>query len=350
VAGALAPLVAAAGHVGAAIAAWSGPWGWVTQPFTARAGWPGAVALLLALTVAAVVAARRRVDGAGAYVFLQRAEVRTGMATAAFVLDYRGVAQHRRGARTPGGGAGGVRGRLARLLAIPRPRSARLAIPWRDAVTGVREPARAGAAALVVAACITEAVTHPGRGLPAAVCAVGFYASAALVCEPLRDEVDHPDRGVVLLSRRFGSLLLAHCMVPAAVLWVSGAVTITVLWAVGVVGSLALLLIPGLLLAATWLAVLGAALATRRGGRIDGDTMGRMAIVDPSSPAFGAAVIVVLAPWLLVTGLILTLAVALLGRAVVHHDKLLAAGIDVTALTAIAALVLLRMAWQSRQP
>jgi hypothetical protein len=353
VVGALAPLVAAAGRVGAAVAAWSGPWGWVTQPFTGRTGWPAATALLLLLAAAAVVAARRRVRDARAVVFLERAEVRTGMATAGFVLDYRGVAQHRRGAgrgAAGSGGVGGVRGRASRRLRIPRPRSPRLAIPWRDALTGLRAPARSGAAALVTAACIVEAVTHPGRGLPAAVCAVGFYAAAALVSEPLRDEVDHPDRGAVLLSRRFGSLLLSHCVVPFAVLFISGAVTTIVLWGVGTVQPLVLLTIPTLLPAAAWLAVLGAALATRRGGRIDGDAMGRMAIVDPSSPAFGAAVIVVLAPWLLVTGLILTLAVALLGRAVVHHDKLIAAGTDLTALTVIAALVLLRMASRSRRP
>ena len=365
VAAALAPLVAAAGHVGAVLAAWSGPWGWVTQPFTGRGGWPVATVLLLVLGGVAVVAARRGVTGARAIVFLERAEVRTGMATAAFVLDYRGVALHRRGAGgaagagvgagvgagwTGAGRAGRLTSRAARVLSVPRPRSPRLAIPWRDARTGVREPVRAGAAALVTAGCITEAVTHPGRGLPAAVCAVGLYAAAALVCEPLRDEVDHPDRGVVLLSRRFGSLLLSHCVVPFVILFVSGAVTVAVLWAAGTAGPLILLTIPTLLLAAGWLAVLGAALATRRGGRIDGDAMGRMAIVDPSSPAFGAAVIVVLAPWLLVTGLILTLAVALLGRAVVHHDKVIAAGTDVTALTVIAAFVLLRMARRSRQP
>ncbi len=353
IAGALATLVAAAGRAGAAIAAWSGPWGWVTQPFTGRTGWPAATALLLAVALVALVAARRRVDEARAIVFLERAEVRTGMATAAFVLDYRGVAQHRRGAgrgAEGSGGGSGVRGRMARMLTIPRPRSPRLAIPWRDALTGLRAPGRVGAAALVTAACILEAATHPGRGLPAAVCAVGIYAAAALVSEPLRDEVDHPDRGAVLLSRRFSSLLLSHCLVPFAVLFVSGAVTIAVLWGVGVVGPLALLTIPTLFPAAAWLAVLGAALATRRGGRIDGDAMGRMAIVDPSSPAFGAAVIVVLAPWLLVTGLILTLAVALLGRAVVHHDNVIAAGTDVTALTVVAALVLLRMAWRSQRP
>jgi hypothetical protein len=348
VVGAFAPLVAAAGRVGAAIAAWSGPWGWATQPFTGRVGWPGATALLLALVVAAVVAARRRTEDAGAIVFLERAEVRTGMATAAFVLDYRGVALHRRGSGA--GDVGRLRALAARMLTIPRPRSPRLAVPWRDALTALRSPGRAGAAALVTAACIVEAVTHPGRGLPAAVSAVGFYFAAAFVCEPLRDEVDHPDRGAVLLSRRFGSLLVSHCLVPFTIMMVSGAVTIAVLWGVGTVGPLVLLAVPTLLPAATWLAVLGAALATRRGGRIDGDTMGRMAIVDPSSPAFGAAVIVVLAPWLLVSGLILTAAVALLGRAVVHHDKLIPAGVDVTALTAIAALVLLRMAWRSPRP
>lgn len=345
---ALAPLAGAAGRVGAAVAAWSGPWGWATQPYTGRSGWPAATALLIASALAAVVLARRRVAHARALVFLERAEVRTGMATAAFVLDYRGVALHRRGAGARD--VGRVRALLARALVIPRPRSPRLAIPWRDAVAGVRAPARSGAAALVTAACITEAATHPGRGLPAALCALGFYAAAALVLEPLRDEVDHPDRGVILLSRRFGSLLLAHCLVPVVVVFVSGAVTILGLWAVGVVGSLTLLAIPTLLAAGTWLVVLGAALATRRGGRIDGDTMGRMSIVDPSSPAFGAAVIVVLAPWLLVTGLILTLAIALLGRAVVHHDKVIAAGAGVTALTVVATLVLLRMAWRSRQP
>jgi len=349
VVGALAPLIAAAGRVGATAAAWSGPWGWATEPFTGQAGWPAATAALLVCAAAVVTVARRRVADARAVVFLGRAEVRSGMATAAFVLDYRGVAQHRRGAGGAGE-AGWLRALPAGVLAVPRPRSARLAIPWRDAVAGVRAPARAGAAGLLAAACITEAATHPGRGLPAAVCAVGLYFSAALVLEPLRDEVDHPDRGVVLLSRRFGTLLLAHCLVPVLVVWVSGTVTIGALWAAGVVGAEALLTIPTLLMAATWLVVLGAALATRRGGRIDGDAMGRMAIVDPSSPAFGAAVIVVLAPWLLVTGLILTLAIALLGRAAVHGDPVIPAGTDVTALTVIAALVLLRMAWRSRQP
>lgn len=345
---ALVPLVGATGKVGAAVAAWSGPWGWTTQPFTGRPGWPAATALLLVCAAGTVVAARRRVAGARAVVFLRRAEVRTGMATAAFVLDYRGVALHRRGAGVAD--AGRARRLWARLLVVPRPRSARLAIPWRDAVAGVRAPARSGAAGLITAACITEAVTHPGRGLPAAVCALGFYAAAALACEPLRDEVDHPDRGVVLLSRRFGALLLSHCVVPFLVVFVSGAVTIAVLFAAGVAGPLVLLTIPTLLMAGSWLAVLGAALATRRGGRIDGDTMGRMAIVDPSSPAFGAAVIVVLAPWLLVTGGLVTLAVALLGRAVVHGNGVIQAGAGVTVLTGVAALVLVRMAVRSRQP
>jgi hypothetical protein len=351
-AAALAPLAATAGHVGAAVAAWSGPWGGALAPFTGRAGWPAATALLLATAVAAVVTARRRVGAVGALVFLERAEVRSGMATAAFVLDYRGVALHRRGAGGRGGPSGAVGGpRSARRpLTVPRPRSARLAIPWRDALTAIRAPARAGAAALVTAAAITEAATHPGRGLPAAVCAVGLYVAAALLCEPLRDEVDRPDRGAVLLSRRFASLLLGHCVVPMAVLAASGAVTLGVLVAAGVAGPLALLMIPTLLPAASAVAVLGAALATRRGGRIDGDVMGRLSIVDPSSPAFGAALVIVLAPWLIVSGLILTGAVALLGRAVTHHGRLVAAGGDVTIFAAVAALVLVRIAWRSRRP
>lgn len=347
---ALAPLAAAAGHVGAALVAWSGPWGWAIQPFTGRTGWPAATVLLVTLAVVAVRAARRRSATATAIVFLGRAEIRTGMATAAFVLDYRGVALHRRGA----GGRGGPGARLAGFslgaLTLPRPRWARLAIPWRDALTALRSPARAGAAALIIAAAVTEAATHPGRGLPAAVSAVALYAAAALLCEPLRDEVDHPDRGAVLLSRRFASLLLGHCVVPLAILVASGAVTVGVLVAAGVAGPLLLLTIPTLLLAGTAVAVFGAALATRRGGRLDGDAMGRLAIVDPSSPAFGAALAVALAPWLLVSGGVLTAAIALLGRAVTHHDRVVTAGAGVTLLALVAAIVLLRLAWRSRTP
>lgn len=345
---ALAPLVAVAGHIGAVVAAWSGPWGWAIQPFTGRGGWPVATVLLLAVAFVAVRVARRRVEAAGAIVFLGRAEVRTGMAGAAFMLDYRGVALQRRG---PSAASAGRLGSLALgSLTVPRPRSARLAIPWRDALSSLRAPARAGAAALVTAAAVGEAATHPGRGLPAAVCALGLYAAAALLCEPLRDEVDHPDRGAVLLSRRFASLLLAHCVVPAAILAASGAVTIAVLAAAGVAGPLLLLAIPTLLPAASAVAVLSAALATRRGGRIDGDTMGRLAIVDPSSPAFGAALVVVLAPWLLVSGGVLTVAVALLGSAVTHHERGVAAGAEVTVLALVAALVLLQIARRSRTP
>jgi hypothetical protein len=370
--GALAPLVAAAGREGAAVVAWSGPWGWATQPFTGRPGWPAATALLLAMALTAVSAARRRTRGATPVAFLGRAEIRTGMATAAFVLDYRGVAQHRRGVGGSGAGGWGAGGRAGHFsdgssekrppaprgfrhlmpapLTIPRPRSARLAIPWRDALTAVRAPTRFGTAALVMAACVTEAARHPGRGLPAGLAAVGLYAAAALVCEPLRDDVDRPDRGAVLLSRSFASLLLGHCVVPVVILVASGAVTIAVLFLTGVVGPLALLMIPTLLPAATAVAVLSAALATRRGGRIDGDVMGRLSIVDPSSPAFGAVAIVVLAPWLLVSGAVLGVTIALLGRAVTHHDQVVAAGIDVTSVVVIAALVLLRIAWRSPRP
>jgi hypothetical protein len=59
---------------------------------------------------------------------------------------------------------------------------------------------------------------------------------------------------------------------------------------------------------------------------------------------------VVLAPWLLVSGVVLGVMFALLGRAVTHHDQVVEAGIDVTSVAAIAALVLLRIAWRSPRP
>ena len=87
-------------------------------------------------------------------------------------------------------------------------------ILWRDALAMIREPARLGWAALFAAAAVVEALTHPGRALPAGVAAVALYFAASLLSEPLRIDVDAPDTGALLLSWPFARLLIAHCALP----------------------------------------------------------------------------------------------------------------------------------------
>jgi hypothetical protein len=339
---AAALFVAAAGRVAATVVMWSGPWGWATAPLLRRAGWPAATGLLVVVAFIAVAAARRRTAGPGAVTFLERARVRSGITTAAFVLDYRGVALVRRA-------AAGAGRRPAATTWIPRPRAPAGAIPWRDALATVRDPSRSGWAALVAAAAVAETVTHPGRGLPAVGAALGLYGAAALLCEPLRAEVDHPDRGAVLLSRPFARLLIGHCAVPALVLGVVTAVTLGVLVGIGVAGPATLALAPTLLLAGVAVAVLCAALATRRGGRIGPELLGQILSIDPSSPMVLLAV-VWLAPWLLVAAATLTVAIALVGAAAAGHHPALNTTVTATSLLAIVAFVLLRIAVRSPAP
>jgi hypothetical protein len=340
--GAAALFVAAAGRVAATVVMWSGPWGWAMAPLERRAGWPAATGLLVLVALTAVALARRRIEGPRAVTFLERARVRSGITTAAFVLDYRGVALVRRA-------AAGAGRRPAAGSWIPRPHAPAAAIPWRDVLALVRDRSRAGWAALVAAAAVAETVTHPGRGLPAAVAALGLYGAAALLCEPLRAEVDHPDRGAVLLSRTFAQLLIGHCATPALVLGAVAVGTLGALVGIGVAGPATLALAPTLLVACIAVAVLCAALATRRGGKIGPELLGQILSLDPSSPMVLLAV-VWLAPWLLVAVTALTVAMALVGAAAAGHHPVLNITVTATSLLAIVAFVLLRIAARSPAP
>ncbi|MFZ0976830.1 MAG: hypothetical protein WAN22_31720, partial [Solirubrobacteraceae bacterium] len=132
-----------------------------------------------------------------------------------------------------------------------------------------REPSRLGWATLFAAAATVEALTHPGRAIPAGVAAVALYLAAGLLCEPLRLDVDAPDTSVLLLSWPFARVLLAHCAIPALALFTVAATAIVATVAVGAASAGALLLIPTVLAPTVATAVLCAALSARRGGRVD---------------------------------------------------------------------------------
>jgi hypothetical protein len=306
------PLLGVLGATARTFVGWSGPWGWAIAPWEGLGGWPVATGLVVVTALVAVGVARRRTAEARVEEFLGRAQVRAGMASAAFTLDYRGAALARRGGVGPTQRSRGVGARMAR--ALRRPRWGRAALVWRDARSLVRAPSRAGWAALVAAAGIVETVTHPGRGLPAGVAAIALYGAAALLCEPLRSEVDQPDRGRVLLSWPFPRVLLGHCVVPAVVLLVTGLAALGGLVLAGSLAPAGLVLAPTLVAAGIGVAVLCASLATRRGGRIGPELLARLLALDPSSPMVLLGV-VWLAPWLLVCTIVLTLVAALAGHA-----------------------------------
>jgi hypothetical protein len=101
-----------------------------------------------------------------------------------------------------------------------------LAVAWRDATALSRDPARLGWASLLGAGATALALAHPGNVAIAVLAAGGLYFAAALLCEPMRVDVDYPDRSVVLLSWEFARVLMAHCLVPLTTLAAIVAVTI----------------------------------------------------------------------------------------------------------------------------
>ena len=334
-------LVGLAGGGGRAVVGWSGPWGWALAPLDGRAGWPVGLALTVTYAAAAVVWARRRAATVDLEGLLDRARTRAGLGTAAFTLNYRGAALTYRAA---------LPARARSRLRVPRPRRSGRAILWRDALGLTRDPSRVGWAALLGAASTVEALTHPGRVLPAGLAAVALYGAAALLCEPLRVDVDAPDRGAVLVSWPFARLLLAHCALPAIVLGAVDAATVAATVLAGAAGPGALLLIPTMLAPIVAVVVLCMALAARRGGRIDADLLSRLLSVDPSTPVGPALGVVWLAPWLLVAIGVGGAAIALLGAAAAGHHAVLGAGVAAGAIACAATVALIGVARRSRRP
>ena len=323
------------------VAVWSGPWGWAIAPLAGSSGWPVAVGLLLTTTAAVAVIARRRSGAAGAEVFLARAETRSGLTASAVTLDYRSATLAYRSA---------LPARLARRVRVPRPARPRLVVVWRDAIAMAREPSRLGWATLFAAAATVEALTHPGRAIPAGVAAVALYIAAGLLCEPLRLDVDAPDTSVLLLSWPFARVLLAHCAIPALALFTVAATAIAATVAAGAASAGALLLIPTVLAPTVATAVLCAALSARRGGRVDEGLLGRILTLDPNNPAGAVVIVLWLLPWLITATAVIGGALLILGHVAAGHGSPILAAVIAFGLASAACAVLAGVARGSTRP
>jgi hypothetical protein len=201
-----------------------------------------------------VVAARRRAGCADIETFSAHADVRTGLGASAFTLDYRGAALAYRAAASERKHAG--------VLRRPLPRNRRLLPITRDAITLGYEPSRLLWAALLAVGATLEAVTHPGRVIPALLAATGVYAAATLLSEPARLDVDSPDRLQVLTGRRFAHVLAEHCALPAGILLAVTGLTVIGAVLAGAAQVATLALIPAMLVPAVLVAALAAVLAS----------------------------------------------------------------------------------------
>lgn len=209
----IAAALTAASGAGAArreIALWSGPWGWAVQPAAGR-GDAQSLAALLLLTLMTAAAARAAVRGCGdcpTERHLRRAEARASALVALTSYDGR---RARRALETVGAREGRP---VARLR---RPRSARLAVPWRDAVAALRAPGRVVEGAVLAGAGTLLCLLEADRPVAVAVAVLVVYAGASRLAWPLRAELDDRARARVLLHPRLGRVLLGHVFVPAAV-------------------------------------------------------------------------------------------------------------------------------------
>jgi len=320
---------------------WSGPWGWSIAPLAGGTGWPVALGLVVAASAIVVVWALRRAGAASIEMFAVRAGTRSALSASAWTLNYRGAALSYRAAQPARLGVG---------IRLRPPARSRRAVLWRDAIALLRDASRVGWATLLGAGATVEALTHPGRLLPAGLAAAGLYFAASLLCEPLRVDVDYPDRSATLLSWSFARVLLAHCVLPALTLAAITAGTVLVSVAIGVAGPAALILIPTLLIGVVATAVLAAALSARRGGRIDEALLIRMLGADPSSPASATLIVLWFAPWLILTLITLGAAITIVGHAVVHHRSMVSAGLLAVGITGAVAGALIGVARRTVRP
>lgn len=341
--------IAATGSLAGSVAIWSGPWGWAAAALSGVAGWPFAVAGTAVLALAAVLWARRHADSVALEEFMTRAETRAGLTAAAYVLDYRGAALTHRGA--VGAGASTSRGRLApRPRRIRRPRRARWAVLWRDELSLAREPFRLVWSALLGGGGIVLVLANPGNVPAAVAAAVGLYFAAGRLAEPLRVDVDQPDRSELVLARPFGEMLLEHCVLPVVALSAIGAVAIAAAVLAGIAGAGALLLIPTVLAPICAVAVLCGALSARRGGRIDPTLLTTLMSADPMTPGGSITFVLALAPWLILDVVATGGAMLILGTAVRRHHPLLGAGAAALAIAAAAVAALVGTVRGSRRP
>ncbi len=340
--GAALLLAARSSSVGRTVGVWSGPWGWVIAPLAGTRGWPLAPILMAGTAIGAVVIARRRSGSTTAEQLLTRAETRAGLTASAYSLDYRGAALTYRSA-LPGTGA-------VRLPRVRRPTRSGLVVLWRDSLALLRDRGRVGWAVLLGGAGTYEIIVHPARVVPAGVGAVALYFAASLLCEPLRIDVDQPDRSELLLSWPFARVLVAHCVLPMLAMFAICAITIAGAVVAGAVGLGALALIPTLLGPVVAIAVLCAALAARRGGRIDDTLMSAFMSSDPSNPVGIVTIVLFLAPWLLLDIAAIAYCALIVGHAAAHTHRTVSATVLAVILSGAVAATLAGAARRSRRP
>jgi hypothetical protein len=203
---------------------WSGPWGWAAAPIIATAGgsapsWPYQATLLAVAALASVAIAWRSAGSAPTEELARRAGIRSGLVAALYFVDVRGAALL---VRRAGESLVGIR-----RVRLRRPRSSRLVVPWRDALSTLRAPGRIGWALLLTVAGALAVAAAPDRRAVVAAGVLAGYVAAAQLCEPLRLEADQPDAHHVL-PWRWGDLLLLHCAVPVLSLTVLGVLAVGV--------------------------------------------------------------------------------------------------------------------------
>ncbi|MEA2171248.1 MAG: hypothetical protein QOF76_4548, partial [Solirubrobacteraceae bacterium] len=243
---------------------WSGPWGWaeVALTTTSTAAHVLATALILLLAAIAWVLAWRTAGSCPRERFEARASTRATLSAAAFTADYRSMLTARRSTGTPGRAARIAFGGSQRTIVI-----------WRDVRYLAGTPLRAVSAFGLAFAGGLVAVTNADRaGLVLLGTALLATAGVGLL-EPLRIEVDHPDRARILLPWTYGQGLWRHCEAPIAIVSLG---VVTSALAAGVAGSApwgaaGLGVVIGLPAAAV--VVLCGAISGRRGGRLPTEKM-----------------------------------------------------------------------------
>src|SRR6266540_1048145 len=180
--------------------------------------------LLVVTALSSITIAWRSAGSAPTEELARRAGVRSGLVATLYFADVRGAALL---VRRSGESLLGMR-----RIRIRRPRSRRLAVLWRDALSILRSPGRFGWALLLTGAGVLAVAAAPDRRAVVAAGVLAGYLAAARLCEPIRLEADQPDAHYVL-PWRWGDLLLLHCAVPVLSLTALGALAVTVASLVG---------------------------------------------------------------------------------------------------------------------
>lgn len=257
-------VLARSGPTGRDVVPWCGPGGWAVQPVAGGAGWPVALALLLAVTAGTVALALARRGRASTERHMVRADARGGAIAALYSMNARYV-----GRSLTEVSAGATEAKPARLRP---PRSPGLAIPWRDAVAALAVPQRLAEALVLAAGGTLVALLDATRPVAVGAGALALYVAAARLLEPLRAETDKPGRARALLRAPMGRVLVAHALVPAAVVLAGSVAAVAGCAIAGALprhGAVTALLA----VAATPSITLCAALSSRRGGRLPPSVM-----------------------------------------------------------------------------